>query len=175
MKAARFLLTALFVAAFESACADSTPLRAQETGSEPNPVHWTLAAFASGFPLQKGATVATHLHAAIAPGWHVYSLYEPPGGPTPMRITLPMRVPFTISGNLDAPPPRSAIDPGFGTETHFYTGNLDVAIPLRATRKTAGPVAIDVLYQACTRETCLPPSVDHLTAAVVAKAKEEQP
>jgi thiol:disulfide interchange protein DsbD len=143
-------------------------------GQEAEPVQWSLAASASdGSPVRKGTAVIAHLHAVIKPGWHIYSLYEEPGGPTAMRITVPTREPFAIGGDFDLPPPRSGIDPGFERETHFYTGDVVVTIPLRATRKTAVPVAVDVFYQACNRESCLRPTVAHLTAAVV-KAQEEQ-
>lgn len=138
-------------------------------------MRWTLAASAAdGTPVRRGATVIAHLHAVIEPGWHVYSLHEEPGGPTAMQITVPSRQPFAISGDFATPPPRSAIDPGFGIETHFYTGDVDLTIPLRATRKTAAPLAVDVFYQACNRETCLQPTAVHLRAAV-AKTGGQQP
>ncbi|MGA8110924.1 MAG: protein-disulfide reductase DsbD domain-containing protein [Acidobacteriaceae bacterium] len=146
--------------------------RAQEPGQEPAPVAWTLAASA-GSPLGRGAVVTARLHASIEPGWHIYSLHEERGGPTAMRISVPARAPFAISGDFDAPTPRTGIDPGFGMETHFYTGEVAVRIPLRATRKTDGPVAVDVFYQACNRETCLRPTVAHLTAAVTRKQEEK--
>ena len=142
-------------------------------GQDTAPVEWTLAASA-GSPVGRGAAVTARLHAAIEPGWHIYSLHEDPGGPTAMRISVPAREPFAISGDFDAPTPRSAIDPGFQMETHFYTGEVDVRIPLRATRKTDGPVAVDVFYQACNRELCLPPTTAHLTAPLTKEA-EKQP
>ncbi|HEX4038610.1 MAG TPA: protein-disulfide reductase DsbD domain-containing protein [Acidobacteriaceae bacterium] len=143
-------------------------VRAQD--QEAAPVEWTLAASAAS-PVGRGAAVTARVHAAVSPGWHVYSLHEEAGGPAAMRITV--REPFAISGDFDAPTPRSAIDPGFDMETHFYTGDVEVRIPLRATRKTDGPVAVDVFYQACNQETCLRPTVAHLTAAVT-KAGDPQ-
>lgn len=136
-------------------------------GQDAAAVRWTLAASAErGSPVGKGAVVMARLHALIEPGWHVYSLYEERGGPTAMRISVPARASFAISGDFDAPLPKSAIDPAFGMETHFYTGDVEVRIPLRATRKTEGPVAVDVFYQACTPEMCLRPTMAHLTAVV---------
>jgi DsbC/DsbD-like thiol-disulfide interchange protein len=175
MNAARFLVAALMMSGAWAACVPVVPVRAQETGQRVDPVRWMLTASAAeGSPVRKGAAVTVRLHAAIEPGWHIYSLHEGPGGATAMRITVPPLEPFAISGDLDAPLPKSAIDPGFEMETHFYTGNVEMTIPLRATRKTAGPVAIDVSYQACTRETCLPPTVAHLTARLE-QGQEEQP
>lgn len=138
------------------------------------PVRWTLAASAAeGAPVGRGSAVTARLHAAVESGWHIYSLHEEPGGPTALRISVPPQSTFAISGDVGAPPPKSAIDPGFDMETHFYTGDVDLTIPLRATRKTAGPVAVDVFYQACNRETCLRPTVAHLTAPVT-KGQEGQ-
>lgn len=90
-----------------------------------------------------------------------------------MKLSVPAQSPFAVSGEVDAPPPESAADPGFGIVTRFYTGELRLTVPLRATRKVSGSVAVDVEYQACNRETCLRPAVVHL-AAPVTKA-ERQP
>ena len=175
MKLTGWSMAAVILAGLGAGCVSGFSAQTQEKPQKPAPVRWTLAASAEQGPLViKGAALTARLHAAIEPGWHIYALHEEPGGPTAMGISLPSRGPFAITGNLDAPTPKSAIDPGFGMETHFYTGNVEMTIPLRATRRTAGPVAIDVLYQACTREMCLPPSVAHLTAPVV-KEQEEQP
>lgn len=175
MKAARFLLTAMIVAGSGAAWAPTGYARAQETQQPQPPVRWTLTAWAvRGSAVERGAALMARVHAQIERGWHVYSLYEKPGGPTAMRITLPPGEPYAIRGDFDAPPPRSAMDPAFGMETRFYTGDADVTVPLRAKRKTDGAVAVDVFYQACNREMCLRPTVAHLTASVT-EAKGEQP
>lgn len=102
----------------------------------------------------------------------MYSLHEEPGGPIAMTIHAPLRQPLAINGDIDAPRPNSAADPGFGIVTYFYTGSVDLAVPLRATRKFSGQVMVDVRYQACNRETCLPPAVEHLTAALTKSSEE---
>ncbi len=117
--------------------------------------------------------MTAHLHASIQPGWHIYSLHQEPRGPIAMSVSVPPRQPLAISGDIDAPQPRSAADPGFGVETYFYTGNVDLAIPLRATRKSSATVSLDVRYQACNREMCLPPAVAHLTAPVTKSSEEK--
>lgn len=150
-------------------------VQGQEADREAEPVHWTLTtSVLEGSSIGKGTAVTACLHAAIEPGWHVYSLHQERGGPSAMRISLPAREPFAISGDLDARPPKSAIDPGFGMETHFYSDDVEVMIPLRATRKTVEPVELDVFYQACNRETCLRPTMAHLKASE-AKQQEEKP
>jgi DsbC/DsbD-like thiol-disulfide interchange protein len=167
MKFAGWSLWVLVIAGLAMSRVAPVRLAAQEADQQVPPVRWTLAAFAAdGTPVRRGATVTMHLNAAIEPGWHIYSLHEEPGGPMALRISVPPKEPFAMSGDVDAPAPKSAIDPAFGMETHFYTGDVGVRILLRATRKTLGPVAVDVFYQACTREMCLRPTAEHLTAAV---------
>ena len=136
-------------------------------GQESVPVQWVLTASAeSGSPVAPGSEVSAQLDARIEPGWHIYSLHEEPGGPTAMKIGVPAGSPFAISGDVDAPRPESAADPGFGIVTRFYTSKVRLSVPLRSTRKAAGTVTVDVEYQACNRETCLRPAVEHLTAPV---------
>src|ERR1700728_4214074 len=119
MKAAWFLVAARMISGAAGAWVPAVPVQAQEADREAAPVQWTVTASATeGSPVGQGAAVRARLHAAIEAGWHVYSLHEEPGGPTAMRIVVPPREPFVISGDFDAPPPRSAIDPGFEMETH---------------------------------------------------------
>jgi len=169
MKSAGWSLSALIIAELAMVCGVPVWMQAQRPDQQATPVLWTLAASAAnGTPVKRGAAVTARLHASIKPGWHVYSLYEEPGGPTAMRIIAPSRESFAISGDFAVPPPQSGIDPGFAMETHFYAGDVDLTIPLRATRRTDQPVTLDVFYQACNRETCLRPTIEHLTAPVAA-------
>jgi DsbC/DsbD-like thiol-disulfide interchange protein len=142
-------------------------------GQEPGPVQWALSvSTAQRPPLSRGAELTARLHASIERGWHIYSLHEQPGGPTPMKISVPPRQPFAISGDISAPQPRSAVDPGFGMETYFYAGEVNLAVPLRVRRRFSGTVAVDVRYQACNRDMCLQPAIAHLAASVMKSSEE---
>lgn len=132
----------------------------------PHPVKWTFAASMQGsVPLQKGATIIAHVHASIEHGWHLYAPDQEPGGPTGVRITLPNRQPFAIHGDIDAPAPKTAIDPNLNVETRFYEDSVTFTVPLKVTsRSTNGirKISVDVLYQACDQVMCLEPTVSHL-------------
>lgn len=146
----------------------STVAFAQDT----HPARWALSAStAHSLPLTRGADLTAHLRVSIAPGWHIYSLHQDPSGPIAMGVTVPPHQPLAIGGDIDAPQPKSTADPAFGVTTYFYTGDVDLAIPLRATRKSSGTITLDVRYQACNREICLRPAVAHLTAPVIKSAE----
>lgn len=154
---------------FVGCLALSSAAVAQET----NPIQWALSAStAQSLPLRKNAAVTAHLHASIAPGWHVYSLHQEKGGPIAMNVSLPPRQPLAISGDIDAPQPKSTTDPAFGVTTYFYSGDVELTIPLRATRNFSGSVTLDVRYQACNHEICLRPALEHLIAPITKSSEE---
>jgi thiol:disulfide interchange protein DsbD len=136
----------------------------------PRPIQWTLSATThASLPLRKGATAVAHLHASIQPGWHLYALDQEPGGPTATRISVSDGQLFALNGNIDEPPPSTALDPNFNLETHFYEGETTFTIPLKVVRAAKGhmsKVSVDVLYQTCNDTMCLPPTVAHVSSAI---------
>src|SRR5262245_47830199 len=53
--------------------------------------------------------------ARVAPGWHVYSITQPPGGPQATKIRLTPSTKYRQVGPFRAfPPPKSHIDQIFG-------------------------------------------------------------
>ncbi|MBC7927634.1 MAG: hypothetical protein H7039_18460, partial [Bryobacteraceae bacterium] len=53
-------------------------------GQSKNPVNWTLTISPASAP--QGATVTAKVVARLDPGWHIYALSSPPGGPTPTTV-----------------------------------------------------------------------------------------
>ncbi|AFL90466.1 disulfide bond corrector protein DsbC [Terriglobus roseus DSM 18391] len=107
------------------------------------------------------------LTATIQEGWHVYALSQPPGGPTPLRITIPATAPFT----LQTPVAESKVirheDPTFKMETVYYLNTINLTVDLKKQGSTpTETVPVDVRYQACNDRLCLPPYTAHLTAAI---------
>ena len=56
-----------------------------------NPVQWTLSPESATAP--PGGTVALKLTAKMEPGWHIYALNTPSGGPTPTTVKVTPAVP----------------------------------------------------------------------------------
>jgi DsbC/DsbD-like thiol-disulfide interchange protein len=104
----------------------------------------------------------------MKPGWHVYALDQGPGGPVPMRISLPEHV-FVMDGDIDSPTPKIAFDPNFRIEVRFYEDEAAFTLHLKNGSQTLSEplkVFVDVSYQACTQQMCMPPKVAHLATAV---------
>jgi thiol:disulfide interchange protein DsbD len=146
-----FLLSALAVVA-----------NAQE-----NPVAWS--AICSARTVHPGQKFSAKVSARISPGWHIYSITQAPGGPTPTEITLAARQPFTLAGFVIGPLPHSSYDANFQLETDTYERTAAFRVPIVVAAKApsgAKAVAIDVRFQACNERTCLPAKTVHLSAPV---------
>ena len=106
------------------------------------------------------------LTATIDPGWHLYSLSQPSGGPRPTRITLEEGGPLRLLSPPTQPKPRVAADPNFSMPgeppfmTETFEGKVDFQLAVVAegapstTPRSAG---LKVYFQACDDHQCLPP------------------
>jgi DsbC/DsbD-like thiol-disulfide interchange protein len=105
----------------------------------------------------------------MKPGWHIYALDQGPGGPVPLRISLPQQQRFVLNGDIDAPTSKTAFDPNLGIEVRFYKDDAAFILQLKNDSRNpseSSKIIVDVLYQACTQQMCMPPKVTHLSAAV---------
>ena len=154
--------TLLLIAATTAACSES------KREGQPPPAgkveEW--AAIASS--PQKGAGDSTlvelQLQVTVTDGWHVYSLTQDKGGPTPMSVKV--EPPYVIAGEITGPPAVKFQDPNFGIETETYSGEQIFRIPLKlAASNTLAPPPIEVKIrsQACSDRLCLPARTTTLT------------
>ncbi len=115
--------------------------------------------------LRPGAKVTAKLEAKIQAGWHVYSISQPPGGPTPTVISVPEGQPFRLAGPVAGPVPHSVYDPNFQMQTEYYVDSATFRVPLRVAAGAAsgpGKAMIDVIFQTCNDRICLPPATVHV-------------
>ncbi|MEN1679898.1 MAG: cytochrome c biogenesis protein CcdA [Planctomycetota bacterium] len=103
--------------------------------------------------------------AEIQPGWYVYSITQPAGGPQRTKITLSEPDGVTLLGEWRATPaPESHIDqevwPGLEIQEHAeqVTWYVPIALPTDADPATTA-IAGRVRLQAC-KEACLPLTLD---------------
>ena len=74
-------------------------------------------------------------------------------------MTVTVAAPYTIAGEIVAPPPEKAQDANFGIETEKYSGEKIFKIPLRLAASSSlnpPPVELKVRSQACSNRLCLP-------------------
>lgn len=134
-------------------------LRAQQ--DKQNPVVWSLEANRVKQPLHPGDKFSVVLVASITRGWHLYSISQPPGGPTATVITIPKQQPFLLANEIKGPEPEKTFDPNFQMEIEFYEESASFTIPLVVAASTAAgkqELQVTVRFQSCSDRLCLPPT-----------------
>jgi DsbC/DsbD-like thiol-disulfide interchange protein len=123
------------------------------TSQETVPVGWSLHLIESS-PSEK--LFVARLKADIMQGWHLYAMEQAAGGPRPLRISLVPAKRYELR-SMQAPSPRVAHDANFDAPTRYY--ETSAVFDLQIARRP-GPVeklSIEVRYQACNAQMCLPP------------------
>jgi len=141
-----------------------------------NPITWSLTTSAQPRSFKPGDKITVILTAKIEEGWHLYSPDQQPGGPIPTRIVVPADQPFKLAEPIDLPVPRTEIDPNFNLETQFYEDEATFSLPIViAADAPAGKqeVRVNVSFQTCNGEKCLPPKHLKLTAEISIAAAEQ--
>jgi DsbC/DsbD-like thiol-disulfide interchange protein len=122
-------------------------------------VKWSVADGVRDVKL--GATVKVEVTADVAPGWHLYALTQPKGGPNPLKIAVAKGQPFEIKASaITAPAPDVTKDANFDLETQQYDGKVVFTVPVSAAKTApAGhqKVPIEITFQACGNGICLRP------------------
>jgi DsbC/DsbD-like thiol-disulfide interchange protein len=127
----------------------------------PNPAHWSIES-PPAKPLAPGARFTLTLASHIDPGWHIYAMEEPEGGPIATEIGLGADDSLTLL-KVDEPPPQMVSDPVLHQSTGIFQGAADFTLHLQLPRK---PLAHDavlhvmVRYQSCSDRLCLPPHTE---------------
>ncbi len=140
----------------------------------PDPVKWTIAMAPSG-GAQVGQTFNVILKATIEPGWHLYALAQPAGGPMPLAIDIPKGPMFSRAGAILEPTPRKSVDAAFGglttlsfEESAVFTVPVRVAPDAKTGRHT---LQVNVEQQLCDDRVCLPPKTIELTLDVAVRPR----
>jgi len=135
-------------------------------------VQWS-ASVSPPATLKRGSTGAIHLSADVLEGWHVYALAQPPGGPTPLRITLADNPIARIAGAASGTAPEQRHDPSFDLDTRFYPHSFVLSVPITVKPQAvvgAQSIPVDVHFQSCSERTCLPPKTIRLVVPVTVLA-----
>lgn len=139
---------------------------------------WTLSAEPAVQKLAAGEKVNAALKADLESGWHLYALEQPDGGPIATTIKVTEGKPFSIDGQIDSPKPIVKTDPLFTgpddkpLETKFFTDSVTFKVPVKATSDTAfAALSLDVRFQLCNDQFCLPPRTVRVSTAGVEDVK----
>ena len=122
-----------------------------------DPIQWALVLEATG--ARPGGRVLAILTATMEPGWHLYSLTTPKGGPNATTVTMTDN-PAVAGVRVYQPKPLRQMDPNFRIETETFGEKLRLLVEIALKPDAAaGPIVLEarVRYQCCTDKICLPP------------------
>ncbi|GAA3755089.1 protein-disulfide reductase DsbD N-terminal domain-containing protein [Terriglobus aquaticus] len=127
----------------------------------PTPAHWSVQHLPSR-PVAPGAAFTVTLAAAVQPGWHLYALEEPEGGPLATEIGLQQGDPLTLL-DVSEPDPARVPDPVTHSVAGVFLSDVNFTLKLRAPRTRPAADAVShvlVRYQTCNDQVCLPPRTE---------------
>jgi thiol:disulfide interchange protein DsbD len=123
----------------------------------PDPIQWTLGA--GNGQVKPGGTLGLSLAAKFAPGWHLYSVTTPPGGPIPTTIKVQDNS-AVEKVTVHQPQPQRKFDPNFQINVEWFESDVVFLLQVQIkSGRPAGPVDLtaEVRYQACDAKVCLQP------------------
>lgn len=138
------------------------------SGGAEEEVVGVAAQFTAPGPATPGRLFVT---ATLKPGWHIYSITQPRGGPVATRIALGPSQAYRLAGEFQpSPPPQKKVEPAFKNlvvESHYGTVTWHAPIELAAgTDPAALRIEGAVTVQPCDPNACLPPRSIPFAAAL---------
>ena len=122
-----------------------------------NPVQWSFSLEPDR--AAPGGSVLGRLTARIDPGWHLYSLSTPKGGPIATTVALAPHA--AVSGvKIHQPKPARNFDPNFKLDTESYEKRADFLLEISLARHAASghiELVAQARFQCCDDKMCLPP------------------
>ncbi len=122
-----------------------------------DPVKWAMTVEPVKAP--PASKVVARVTATIDPGWHLYSLSTPAGGPIPTTIRI-VENPAVASFQVYQTKPITIFDQNFKLDTEVYEKTASFVIQIELKKDVpAGPVELEAQsrYQACDNKQCLIP------------------
>ncbi len=112
--------------------------------------------------IEAGAKFDVTVTGKINPGWHLYALEEPEGGPIATMVGLTDGDPADLL-RVEQGTPKIVTDPLFQIETGLFEGTANFTLHLHLAKDVAaGSHKLHVLirFQSCDNHVCLAPHTD---------------
>ena len=125
-----------------------------------SPAQWRIKSVPAS--VKAGSKIAITVTGQIDPGWHLYALEEPEGGPIATVVGLTEGDAADLL-SVDESKPIVIDDPLFHLRTGFFRSTADFTLHLRVDPSAKpGPTPLHVLirFQSCNDQVCLPPHTD---------------
>ncbi|MDR0756671.1 MAG: thioredoxin family protein [Tannerella sp.] len=117
------------------------------------PVKWDI-----GLVDSESAEKEITFTATVDPGWHVYDMNLPKGGPISTGIAYERRQGVELIGEpKSSVAPTAVYDDMFDMELRWYSGKVVFTQKIKVTDPKSFALRGEVEFMACNDETCLPP------------------
>lgn len=116
-----------------------------------NPVKWSFS--------QKeltGGEVMLTFYASMDPGWHLYSQFNPEGGPIPTTFTFTPNNEVILHGKVSEPTPIEKYDKNFDMKLKYFSNSVSLTQKVRVTAKSTTLRGF-VEFMSCNDIQCTPP------------------
>lgn len=133
--------------------------------SAQQPVRWRTIIKTTG-----ADTGTVTFKALVTPGWHLYGLDIPEGGPKATAFDLSGSTGIRFTGAVT--PARAAAevaDPLFGMTLSWWDSNIDFTVPFKVTDPAKARLSAKITYMTCDGNTCRPPTTENIAVAVKLK------
>lgn len=111
------------------------------------------------------------IRAVVQPGWHLYALDLPQGGPKPTTFDFSGSKGVKFTGKITPKrAPLSVKDDLFDMELQWWDSNIEFTIPFKIMEPNAS-YNIVISYMACDGNTCMPPTKHTLTGKIIVPEK----
>lgn len=130
-----------------------------------NPVAWSVAS-APHSGVKPGAKFDIAVTGKPEPGWHLYAMQEPDGGPIATEVGIAEGDPASLL-HVTASKPQTMHDPALNLDTGVYVSAAQFTLHLQAaSAPSPGPIRVLVRYQSCNNNVCLPPRTQTIPVPV---------
>ena len=135
-------------------------------------VKWSVVPAATA--VAPGTTVNLKVSADVQPGWKLYAIEQPHGGPKSLAFATTEPSAFQLASKRIVSPPSKVQkqDDNFAVSTHYYDGATVFTVPVTVSRSTAAgvhTVPLEVTFQACGKDICLRPFTQKLPVEVTVR------
>lgn len=128
----------------------------------PEPVRWRTSVKATG-----SDTGIVTFRAIVAPGWHLYGLDIPQGGPVATSVDLAKSTGMVFTGPLT--PSRKAdeiFDPMFDMKLSWWDSDVEFTVAFKLDGKADPVLSATIRFMTCDGNSCRPPKTETVTTPV---------
>jgi hypothetical protein len=143
--------------------------RAPAQEAPPARISWSMTVPDAQRAVAPGERLDVAIRAVVERGWYVYAMVQPPGGPTPLRFTVPEGQPFVLARPVTGPEPVRGWDAAFEIDTAKHAGTVVFTVPVEVAEDAVagkGTLTVQVRHQVCSDTLCLRPKTESLVLPV---------